>query len=162
MTPPAATLEEMAPAPAAVATEPPPPPPPPPPSAEPAVARAKRPVDRRTARWLGIACPVVYAVCMAIEPVPADPQAAVPVWAGLVTLISIAAIVATVASGFGRDARVFPAAVGAGVLAVGLSVACPLSGHHSGIGWWWYTQMALSVGFLAFGAAAWRRHRTAA
>ncbi|MGH9222481.1 MAG: hypothetical protein ACRD2W_01480, partial [Acidimicrobiales bacterium] len=122
---------------------------------------ADRRLDRRTAMWLGIGCPAITAINIAIEPVPADPQAPVPVAASLLFLAFTAAVVATSVFAARRETKIFPYAVAAGVGAVVLTVTCPMSGHHAGIGWWWYTQMALSAGFLAVSAGAWRRHRAA-
>ena len=123
--------------------------------------RAKQPLDRRTALWLGIGLPAITAINIAIEPVPADPEAPVPLLASLLFLAFTVAVVATCAFASRRDTRIFPSAVAAGIGAVVLTITCPMSGHHAGIGWWWYTQMVLSVGFLASSATAWRRHLSA-
>jgi hypothetical protein len=125
------------------------------------VRTGNRRLDRRTALWLGIGCPAITAINIAIEPLPADPEAAAPVGASLLFLVFTAAVVATSVFAARRETRIFPYAVAAGALAVVLTVTCPMSGHHTGIGWWWYTQMVLSVGFLALACGAWWRHRTA-
>lgn len=127
----------------------------------PALGSAPPRIDRRLALWLGLGCPLVTAINIVIEPLPADPDAPVPVAASLLFLVFTAAVVGTAVYAARREARTLPVATFAGVLALVLTISCPASGHHTGIGLWWYTQMVLSIGFVAFSAVAWRRHSLA-
>lgn len=118
-------------------------------------------LDRGTALRIGVGAPAMAVVNILVEPLPADPQAPVPVLATALFLVFITAVVATATTAARRLPRALGWAMLAGAMAVVLAVACPLSGHHAGVGWWWYTQMALSTGFLAVAARGLRQHRSA-
>ena len=120
--------------------------------------------DARSLRFgwavaLGIGWPVVMALCVAIEPAPADPNAPVPLivnlggWA-LLFAMGAAAVAA---------ARRLPAAIGfsalAGALALAFTISCPASGHHA-YALWWFGELAFTLGMLAVTAVAARRALT--
>ena len=153
----APTAPSAAPAPPAAVAPPAPSAPPVPPGAVATRTRSGR-IDRPLALWLGIGGPAITAINIAIEPLPADPNAPVPAVATILFLAYTVAVVATAVYGARRETRALPTAAAVGVLAVVLTVTCPMSGHHAGIGWWWYTQMALSAGFLGLALTGWRRH----
>ncbi len=100
--------------------------------------------------------PLAYA----LEPAAAAPS--LPGWAaalGFATTIALAATAAGLAQH--HRAGFVASAAAAGLFLVG-SVMCPVSGHHVGVGAWWFAQMA---GFAALGAlslAGYRRSRAPA
>jgi hypothetical protein len=90
---------------------------------------------------------------IALEPAPADPNAPVPV---IVSLASIALFAALVATAVAAGIRHPSAAIGGvvtGLVALGFTISCPVSGHHT-FGAWWFGQMALTVAMLGVSLAA--------
>lgn len=115
-----------------------------------------------TGRWplaLGVAWVVVFALAIAFEPAPADPDAAVPAWVSLMSLTMFGAL-GTMAAGLGRRQRLgLVASVVAGGVALFGAVMCPISAHHESIGAWWYLQMAGFTGLMGASLVALRRSR---
>lgn len=124
------------------------------PAARPSLARwltDGRVVGRRWPRALGVGWVAVFALAIAVEPAPADPNAAEPLWASILGLALIGALGA-MAAGLARRQRIgLVASVVAGGLALVATTMCPASGHHAGIGAWWFVQM---VGFTALVGAS--------
>lgn len=114
-------------------------------------------------RWpvgLGLAWVVVYAAAFALEPAPADPKAAIPVWM-IVTSYAMFAALGTMAGGLARRQRLgLVVSVVAGGLALFGSVMCPISSHHESIGAWWYLQMAGFTGLIGASLVALARSRS--
>jgi hypothetical protein len=76
--------------------------------------------------------------------------------AALATLVAVTSLLACARRG---DARGGWAAFGGGLYFLGLSLACPATGHHA-IGGWWYVQLVTSLGMVAVGLVA-VRHASA-
>ena len=116
-----------------------------------------RPVtDRLTPTWagiLGFGWPLAIVASIALEPAPADPEAAVPVVVSLASVGLFAALVATAVAAGNRHPSAAIAAVVTGLLALGFTVSCPVSGHHT-FGAWWFGQMALTLPMLGVSLAA--------
>lgn len=116
-------------------------------------------------RWpqaLGVAWIVVFAGAALLEPAPADPEAADPLWASLVFL-SFFAVLGAMAAGLTRRQRAgLVASVGAAGLGLLASAMCPVSGHHASVGAWWYLQMAGFTGLVVASLAGLRRSRVRA
>jgi hypothetical protein len=116
-----------------------------------------RPVtDRLTPTWagiLGFGWPLAIVASIALEPAPADPEAAVPVVVSLASVGLFAALVATAVAAGNRHPSAAIAAVVTGLLALGFTVSCPISGHHA-FGAWWFGQMALTLPMLGVSLAA--------
>lgn len=103
-------------------------------------------VPRRWPLGLGLAWLAVYAMAILLEPTPADPQAADPIWAVVLFTVLMGALAAT-CYGLARRQRLgLVASVAAAGLALAAAVSCPVSAHHQSIGAWWFLQMA---GFTA-------------
>lgn len=115
-------------------------------------------------RWpmgMGIAWVVVLAAAVAVEPAPASPDAPEPLWASLLFLGLLTAL-ATTWAGLARRQRVgLVASAAAGGLALVATVMCPVSGHHGGVGAWWYLQMTGFTALVAASLVGLRRARTA-
>jgi len=111
-------------------------------------------------RWplgLGLAWVVVLVAATLLEPAPADPDAPVPLWASALFLAHFATLGAMAAGLSSRRRMGLVASVGAAGLGLLASAMCPVSGHHTGVGAWWYLQMAGFTGLVAAGLAGLRR-----
>jgi hypothetical protein len=121
-----------------------------------APVRTRHAPGRLTPTWagiLGFGWPLAVVVSIALEPAPADPEAAVP---GVVVLASLglfAALVATAAAAGNRHPSAAVAGVITGLIALGFTVTCPVSGHHT-FGAWWFAQMGLTLAMLAVSVVA--------
>ncbi len=90
---------------------------------------------------MGLAWYAAFSLVSATTPEPPRPEA-VSAWDGAIYLALFAAIGA-MAVGLARRARFgLMASVGAGLVMLGLVVACPLTGHHEQVGAWWFAQLA--------------------
>jgi hypothetical protein len=109
---------------------------------------------------LGVGWPLTFMAGAALEPVPADPQAPVPLVVALASLVFLAALAGTVLAAAVRHPVAAPAGAVAGIVSLVFSVACPVSGHHA-LGLWWLAQMGVTTAMLAVCIAALgRRART--
>lgn len=102
---------------------------------------------------LGVGWPLVTVLSIALEPVPADPNAPVPLVievAGLALLFGL--LITAVAAGI-RHRAAAVAGVVTGLLSTTFVVACPVSGHHA-FGLWWIAQLGLVAGMLAVSLVA--------
>jgi len=114
--------------------------------------------DRLSGRWalfLTVAWFAIFTIGVALEPAPSNEHALPLLGALLVSGLMVGWVV--MAAGFAQRRRY--GAVGslgaAGVL-VAMTIACPLSGHHSGIGAWWWFEIAGSLTLVAASRAALR------
>jgi len=114
------------------------------------------PLSRSWGLALAVAWVVVVAVGMAVEPAPANPDAPVPLIADLLSTGLMATWGAMAAGIFQRRRFAAAASVVGGLGLLALTVACPASGHHGGIGAWWGVQMVGVVGLLALSGRALR------
>jgi hypothetical protein len=111
---------------------------------------------RLTPTWaaiLGFGWPLVVVVSIALEPAPADPEAAVPIVVSLASLGLFAALIATAAAAGNRHPSAAIAGVATGLIALGFTITCPVSGHHT-LGAWWFGQLGLTLAMLGVSAAA--------
>ena len=122
----------------------------------PPVPRATTTGPRLSRSWsvvLGVGWPLAVLVSLALEPVPADPNAPVPLVIDIASLGALAALLATsVAAGLRHRAAAVTGVV-SGLLLATFVVACPVSGHHA-FGLWWYAELAVVVGMLGVSLAA--------
>jgi hypothetical protein len=129
---------------------------------EPRWQRIATGLDRTLGIEWGIALAVAWVVVMlvgiAVEPAPANPNAAVPLAVDLLALAQMS-LWGVMAVGIVQRRRYTAAAslAGAGVLAV-MAIACPASGHHA-IGAWWGVQMVGVAALLALSGKALRSSR---
>jgi hypothetical protein len=110
---------------------------------------------------LALGWPLAWIIAVAVE--PAAPTAHVPLVLEVFSLGVMLAMGMLVVTAAARR----PAAVGwAGATGAALlfsAIACPVSGHHPGIGAWWFVQMAVIGGMVAVtGWVATDRARSAA
>jgi hypothetical protein len=112
--------------------------------------------DRLTPTWagiLGFGWPLAIVASIALEPAPADPEAAVPIVVSLASMGLFAALVATAVAAGNRHPSAAVGGVVTGFIALGFTVTCPVSGHHT-FGAWWFGQMALTLAMLGVSLAA--------
>jgi hypothetical protein len=112
--------------------------------------------DRLAERWVLVlvgAWVTIFSLGVALEPAPAG-QDSLPLVGAAVAFVLMGCW-AVMAAGFIQKRRygALASAVGAACLLV-MTVACPLSGHHAGIGGWWWFQAAGSLTLLAVSRAA--------
>jgi hypothetical protein len=125
----------------------------------------RRPAQAETREWepaeiktawaalLGVGWPLVFVLATAIEPAPADPNAATPLLVDLGSALLFGALVITAVAAASRLRSTAVAGIATGVIALGFSVSCPLSGHH-GFGMWWVAQMGMLAAMLGASVAA--------
>jgi hypothetical protein len=103
-----------------------------------------------TAAWVSI-----FTIGVALEPAAAD-DGALP-FLGVLFGAALMASWVMMAAGFAQRRRygAVGSLMGAGLL-VAMAIACPVSGHHAGIGAWWWFQAAGSVALVAASGAALR------
>jgi hypothetical protein len=104
----------------------------------------------------GLLGPVVAAVCIALEPAPADPGAGDPVVTVVLGYALLVAWLGAAAAAIGRSPAALGWATGVAGLSVLMTVTCPTSGHHSAVAGWWVAQLAVCLSALAFTAAGLR------
>jgi hypothetical protein len=128
-------------------------------------ARVHPTEERLRVGWalaLGLGWPLTFVVGAALEPAPAEPEAAVPLVVALSALLFLAALAGTVLAAAIRHPLAAPMGVVAGVVSLAFSVACPVSGHHA-LGLWWVAQLGTTAAMLGVCVAALgRRARTSA
>jgi len=123
-----------------------------------ASVRAGRPAmtDRLSGRWalvLTFAWVTIFTIGAAVEPAPANDDA-MPLLAGLLASGLMLGWV-VMGAGFARRRRYGAAgSLGAAGVLVAMTIACPLSGHHAGIGAWWWFQVAGSLTLVGASRAA--------
>jgi hypothetical protein len=118
---------------------------------------------RMSPAWaLAVALGWVAAVVVVEVTVPPPPAATLAPDPFLVVALNVIWNLAFFGALAGAAARrrwgLAASGVGA-VIAFGLAVACPVSGHHEGVGLWWGLQLAAFGGLAALSAAGLRRAR---
>jgi peptidoglycan/LPS O-acetylase OafA/YrhL len=113
-------------------------------------------ISNDVALFVGVAWYVLFFIGMALEPEATQPDV-IPAWLGATIDVTLVALLGVMAAGLmARRRWGLVASMGAATFFVGLSVACPVSGHH-GFGAWWFAQMACAIGLVAISGAALRR-----
>ncbi len=105
---------------------------------------------------LAIAWIAIFTIGVAFEPAPADPNAELPL---IATLLALGLVIGWIvmAVGLAKRARFGAAAsLVAAVSLLGLTIGCPVSGHHSGLGAWWWFELVGSTALVALSARALR------
>jgi hypothetical protein len=121
------------------------------------LARLSEPLDaglgaRLTAAWVAI-----YTLGLLLEPAPANPHATPPVVEAVIGWAFVLAWV-VMAAGFAQRKRYGAASsLVASIFLAGLTVACPVSGHHAGISGWWLFEAAGSAALVGLSARALKR-----
>ena len=118
-------------------------------------AALTEPLSGRWAFFLTVAWVTIFTTGVALEPPPADQNAMPFLAAVLAGGLMLGWMV--MAAGFARRRRYGAAGslAAAGVL-VAMTIACPLSGHHAGIGAWWCFELGGSLTLVAASRAALR------
>lgn len=118
--------------------------------------RPHAPVSGPLAAGLGLAWLIGYPLGLALEPLPDDPAAAQGLLAVLTGTVFLAALATTAGGLWLRRRWGVLASITAGVMLLGMAVACPATGHHE-IGLWWFGQLAVAAGLVGAGRAVLRR-----
>jgi hypothetical protein len=109
-----------------------------------------------TSRWVAVltgAWVAIFGLGTALEPAPTGEEAFPLV--GTVLALALMGCWAMMAAGFiqRRRSGAVASAAGAGLLVV-MTIGCPVSGHHAGIGPWWAFQLVGSLALLGLSRAA--------
>jgi len=114
--------------------------------------------DRLSGRWalfLTAAWVTIFTIGVALEPAPTDEDAMPLLGAVLVSGLMLGWVV--MAAGFAQRRRYGAvASLGAAGVLVAMTFACLLSGHHVGIGPWWWFEVAGSSTLVTASRAALR------
>ena len=111
--------------------------------------RLMEPLSPWWAVGLVVAWVAIFSTGVILEPAPADPDAALPL---VETLLISGLMLGWVAMAVGFAARRRFGALASlvsGVVLIGMTIACPVSGHHSGIGAWWWFEAVGSITLVA-------------
>jgi hypothetical protein len=109
----------------------------------------------RWAAFLTVAWVVIFTVGAALEPSPADENALPLIGAVLISGLMTGWVI--MAAGFAQRRRYGAmGSLGAAGVLVAMTIACPLSGHHAGIGAWWWFEVAGSLTLVVASRAALR------
>ena len=116
-------------------------------------------LNERLSGWwaagLAVAWFAIFTTGVVLEPAPADPNAA-PL---AETILALGLMSAWAVMAIGLAKRVRLGAAGsfvAAIVLVGMTFACPLSGHHTGIGAWWWFELAGSTTLVGLSGRALR------
>jgi len=101
--------------------------------------------------FAGLVGPVVATFCLAVEPQPANPNAPEPLIATLLGLALMFAWTGAAVAALRRRPSALSWASAVGGLSMAMTISCPLSGHHTGVGMWWIGEMLVCG--VAWGAA---------
>ncbi len=113
-------------------------------------------IDGRVAAGVGIAWYVLFGIAQAIEPAPANPNA-VPAWIeSAISVVFLAALAVMLPGLIARRRWGLLASLGAAVVFVAATIACPTTGHHE-FGLWWLGEMACAAALLGISVATLRR-----
>ena len=112
--------------------------------------------EHLTGRWIAVltsAWVVIFGLGVALEPAPTGEEAFPLI--GTAFVLALMGCWAGMAAGFlqRRRSGAVASAAGAGLLVL-ITVACPVSGHHAGIGPWWGFQLVGSLALLGLSRAA--------
>jgi hypothetical protein len=125
------------------------------PAAPPAAPPRTQALSEGWATALGLGWPLVFIAMLMLEPVPENPEVASSALAVIVSFAFYIGLMATSVFAGGRHRAAAPAAVFTGLIAAGMVVSCPASGHHS-FGAWWFAELALLVAMLGVSFAGLR------
>jgi hypothetical protein len=109
---------------------------------------------------LGLGWPLTFVAITTLEPVPADPNAPVPLIVDVGAMVFLTTLALTCLTAATRSRVAAPAAVATGIVALAFAVSCPTSGHHD-FGAWWFGELALLGAMTATSVAALSRRARA-
>ena len=122
--------------------------------------RAVTGLGERLSGWwaagLTVAWVAIFTTGVALEPAPANPDAASPL---VETMLVSGLLIAWLVMGVGvATRRRYGAAASfvGGVFLVGLTIGCVVSGHHTGIGAWWWFELIGSTTLVGLSGRALR------
>lgn len=107
------------------------------------------------AALLGIGWPLAWLIGTVVEPAPANPHEAVPLWVSATAMVLFSALLMTLMGAVLRSGIAVYSGLVFGAIAVAVSATCPLTGHH-GFGLWWVAQFTLLTGMLGANLTALR------
>lgn len=126
--------------------------------APPTPPRERRFDDRISHSWAvgtTVAWVAGIALILLLEPAPADPETA-SVLSEIIGTVMALGLSVTVLGLVARYRFGLVAAAATGGLMLAVSVACPLSGHHT-FGAWWLGELAIVAGLTTLGVVGYRR-----
>jgi len=123
----------------------------------------REPEEERLSRgWclgLLLAWAFIFSTSIAIEPPPAHPNAPEPLAAVLLSTVLLASWALMGVGLLARHPSGAKASFVAGGLFLAAAIACPITGHHSSIGLWWFYELAGAASLMALSLLALPRRR---
>ena len=116
-------------------------------------------LSRGWAFGLPIAWAVIFSSAAAVEPPPAHPNAPEPLIGVLLGMALFSAWTVMVVGLAGRRAIGAWGSLAAGGTFLAAAIACPVSGHHSSVGLWWFYELAGAATLIALSLRAIPRER---
>jgi hypothetical protein len=123
----------------------------------PLATRLQEPITAQQALTGMVAWVAGLAIGIAVEPLPANPNAVDPWFVSAIGTILLVALLTTFAGFLLRRRWSMASSLLAAGLLVVSTVMCPVSGHHAGVGAWWVVQLGCGLGLLAGSALGLRQ-----
>jgi len=102
----------------------------------------------------------IFSTAVAVEPPPAHPNAPEPLAAVLLSTVLLGAWALMGVGLLARHPSGAKASFVAGGLFLAAAIACPVTGHHSSIGLWWFYELAGAAALMALSLLALPRRST--
>ncbi|TMK89094.1 MAG: hypothetical protein E6G57_03310 [Actinobacteria bacterium] len=117
-------------------------------------------LSRRWCLGLLLAWAFIFSTAVAVEPPPAHPNAPEPLAAVLLSTVLLGAWALMGVGLLARHPSGAKASFVAGGLFLAAAIACPVTGHHSLIGLWWFYELAGAAALMALSLLALPRRST--
>ena len=117
-------------------------------------------LSRRWCLGLLLAWAFIFSTAVAVEPPPAHPNAPEPLAAVLLSTVLLGAWALMGVGLLARHPSGAKASFVAGGLFLAAAIACPVTGHHSSIGLWWFYELAGAAALMALSLLALPRRST--
>jgi hypothetical protein len=101
-----------------------------------------------------VAWAFIFSTAAAVEPPPAHPNAPEPLAAVLLSTVLLGAWAVMGVGLLARHVNGAKASFVASSLFLACAIACPITGHHSSIGLWWFYELAGAATLMALSLLA--------
>jgi hypothetical protein len=116
----------------------------------------RRVLSARGVRLFGVVMIVLYAIGVAVQPLPDGPQPVAPWWADMLNTVVFFGLLTVLAGTIAARRWTLWTGLVTGASLFALSASCPLEGHHE-IAAWWFVQMTVGAAMTVLAAVLLRR-----